>query len=58
MSRMSRKAKIRRIKKRQAELRSRNWDIVGLINRNGAGFHTSKADYRNSKAPTIEQFDS
>ncbi len=53
--RLSRKAKIRRVNKRRAKLKPRNKDVVGLINRNGGGFHSTKASYKNAKAPPIDE---
>lgn len=57
-SRLSRKAKIRRVKRRRSELRVRNHDIVGLINRGGAGVHAgqSKRDLEEKKAPKVSDW--
>ena len=49
----SRKAKLRRKKKRSRLLKTRNLDMVALINRGGAGVHAgqSKLDRDEAKAP-------
>jgi hypothetical protein len=54
--RMSRKAKIRRVKTRRSKLRFRNLDMVGIINRNGGGAHTGLSP-SDRKAPNIKDWD-
>lgn len=53
--RLSRKAKIRRQKSRRSELRKRNLDVVGMINRNGSGVHRS-FHHQEAKAPKKEEW--
>ena len=53
--RLSRKAKIRRVKRRRAKLLKRNHDVVGMINRSGAGAHKGSKP-KEAKAPTKDDW--
>lgn len=55
-TRLSRKAKIRRVKRRRSQRKVRNHDVVGMINRGGAGAHAD-VNPREEKAPKVSDWD-